>query len=342
MPRKTRQNSITSPELLGRVNPKNIKLLDEYVAYMRSVQRSEKTIAGYVSDLRIFFVWLLENADNKFFIDINKRDIIRYQAYLSGQNQNSPARIRRLKSTLSALSNYVTDLCDDLYPNFKNIISKVENPPNEPVREKTILSNEQLQELLDKLVERSEYQKACMLSLAMNCGARKSELVRFKVDFFVDENLIFGSMWKTPKIKTKGRGLGKFIPKYVFKKEFEPYLKMWMDERTKLGIESEWLFVFKNQAGYWEQLKADTLNSWAVTFSNLLDVDFYWHLVRHTWTCELVKKNLPTNVIKSLQNWESEDMVALYSSDISDEDLFSKYFDENGIKEVKKTGLSDL
>ena len=47
MPRKTKQNEITSPELLNQVNPDNVRLKQDFIAYLQSVQRSPKTIAGY-------------------------------------------------------------------------------------------------------------------------------------------------------------------------------------------------------------------------------------------------------------------------------------------------------
>ena len=153
MGRKTKQNKIITDELVAQINPQNSRLLDDYVTYMRSVKRSEETISGYVNDLRIFFCWLVNNAGNKYFVDISKRDIVGFQGFMVNTLENSPARIRRMKSSLSALSNYIANLLDDEYPNFRNIINKVENPLNEPVREKTVLSDEQLQSLLDHLVE---------------------------------------------------------------------------------------------------------------------------------------------------------------------------------------------
>ena len=44
MGRKTKMNSITSPELLAQVNPENTQLLEDFKDYLRSVQRSETTI----------------------------------------------------------------------------------------------------------------------------------------------------------------------------------------------------------------------------------------------------------------------------------------------------------
>ena len=183
-----------------------------------------------------------------------------------------------------------------------------------------------------------------MLSLAMNNGRRKSELLRLKVSFFTDENVIYGSLYKSPEtIKTKGRGSrGKQLTIYTLKNGFQPYLDMWLKYREENGITSEWLIPHK-KAGEWtnSQLPITTMDSWAETFSNILGVPFYWHSLRHYFTTECSRSGLPDDVIKSLVGWESNDMVAIYK-DIDADEQFEKYFSEDGIKKVEAKSLSDM
>lgn len=343
MARKTQQNDITNPELLKQVNDKNLRLMNDFLMYLKSIQRAEKTIETYKNDLEIFFVWCLQNVDNKFFIDITKRDIIAFQNYLLYINNNSPARVRRLKSTLSSMSNYVENILDDEFPNFRNVIRKVENPVNNPVREKTVFDEDDLQRLLDELVNRKEYQKACVVALTMCSGSRKSEIPFYKVEYFNDENIIYGSLYKTSeKIKTKGRGKGKFIYRYILANKFKPYLDLWLKQREELGVDSEWLFVTKNsKTNKWEQLKISTLNSWAITFSKIVKKDFYMHSLRHFFCTYLAKNSIPDNIIQEIIGWESADMVKIYK-DISTDEQLIHYFDEDGIKQNEGSGLGNL
>lgn len=37
MGRKTKQNKITSPELIAQINPKNIRLMNDFLEYLRSI-----------------------------------------------------------------------------------------------------------------------------------------------------------------------------------------------------------------------------------------------------------------------------------------------------------------
>lgn len=340
MPRKTKQNKITTPELLEQINPENKRLMEDYLTYLKSIQRSPKTIVGYHNDLEIFFVWVLQNAGNKFFIKITKRDLVAYQNWLLNNNENSPARVRRLKSTISSLSNYIENVLDDEYQGYKPIVRKIENPVNQAVREKTVLEEEQCDKLLTELCRRKKYDKACLVALAMCSGRRKSELVRFKVSYFEDENIIYGSLYKTPeKIMTKGRGLGKPLTCYTLATKFKPYFDLWIDERKRKGIESEWLFPDKDDLS--QHMNPDTINSWMLTCSKILRVNVYAHCFRHYLTTALSKMSVPDDIIRSMIGWESLEMVKIYK-DITAEDEFGKYFDENGVKEVKQTSLADL
>lgn len=344
MPRKTKQNDITSPELLSQINPENQRLKQDFISYLQSIQRSPKTINGYSNDIDIFFVWNLLHNGNKFFPKISKRDYAAYQYWLINENGNSPARVRRLKSTISSMSNYVENILDDEeeFKGFRSTIRKIESPAMQQVRKKTVWSDEALDELLDKLSATGQHKKACMLALAMCSGRRKAELCRFSVDDFKDENLVCGgALYKTSEpIQTKGFGLGKYIYCYTLAKKFKPYLDAWMAERAEHGIESKWLFPSGDDPA--EQISDTTLNSWAATFSRMTGEDFYWHSLRHYFTTHLAKAGLPDGVIQEIVGWESADMVRVYK-DMSAEEQIAQYFGEDGeIRTDVQRSLSDL
>lgn len=344
MPRKTKQNDITSPELLGQVNPDNMRLKQDFLNYLRSVQRSPKTIAGYDNDIDIFWTWNLKYNHNKPFSKITKRDYAAYQNWLINENGNSPARVRRLKSAISSMSNFVSNILDDEeeFKDFRPVVRKIENPAMHQVRKKTVWSDEALDGLLAELTENGQHKKACALALAMCSGRRKAELCRFRADDFKDENLVCGgALYKTSEpIQTKGFGLGKFIHCYTLAKKFRPFFDAWMEQRRELGIESAWLFPDSGNPA--EQMSDTTLNSWANTFSRITGEDFYWHSLRHYFTTHLAKLGLPDNVIQDIVGWESADMVRVYK-DMSAEEQISQYFDENGeIKTDAQKSLSDL
>lgn len=340
MGRTTKMNDITSPELLAQVNPKNTELLNDFLSYLRSVQRSETTIAGYLNDIQIAMVWNLQHNENKFFVDWTKRNVVAYQNWLLNTNENSPARIRRLKAALSSLSNFIENVLDDEFPGFRNIINKVESPVNQPVREKTVLSEEEVDNMLSQLVEQKKYEMACYVALAAFGGRRKAEICRFKVSDFGDDKLVCGgSLWKSAPIKTKGRAMGKYLCCYTLVKKFKPYLELWMAEREKRGITSEWLFPSNTDSS--QCLPISTVNSWMNMLSNMTGRNFYAHAFRHFYTTMLSNQGLPDSVIKEVIGWNDISMVSVYV-DRSTEDTLDMYFDADGIKKVKQTELKDL
>ena len=340
MARGRKSNSITSPELIKQINPDNMDLLNDFIDYLHSVDRSDATINAYKSDILICFVWNLQHNNNKFFLDWTKRNVIAYQNWMINENENSPARVRRLRSAISSLSLFVERILDDEYPNFRNIINKIEAPPKRFVREKTVLTEDDIQLMLDKLVEMKRFDIACLVALAAYGGRRKAELCQFKVDDFSDEHLVCsGSLYKSSPMRTKGRGkAGKVVCCYTLAHKFKPYFDLWMEDRAEKGIESEWLFPSSNPE---EHIQGTMVNSWMIICSRISGKDVYAHSFRHRFTTMLSEEGIPDSVIKEIQHWESLDLVSVYC-DTSTEDTLEKYFGAEGIKTVEKKGLSDL
>lgn len=339
MARSTVYNQITTPELIEQINEENITLMNDFLDYLNSIDRSLRTIESYRSDLYIFFVWNLQENNNKYFVNLTKREIAKFQSHTLNVWGWSPNRIRRVKSVLSSMSNYIENILDDEIKDYKPIVRKIESPVKEPVREKTIIPDEDIDRVLSELVDEGKYQMAVALALAAMSGARKSELLRFKVAYFTDDNIVFDALYKTPeKVKTKGRGRqGKLLHKYVVI-DFKYYFDLWMNYRKEKGIESEWLLVKENTS---EQMKVSTLDSWAQTLTKRFGVNFYWHCMRHYLCTKLRKYNLPSSVIQEFFGWSNSEMVDLYDDSDKSEEL-GKYFSKDGIKQVKDGSLSDL
>lgn len=337
MPRKTKMNSITSPELLAQVNPQNTELMNDFLEYLRTIGRSDGTVASYMNDLQIAFVWCLKNNGNKFFPEWTKRNVVAYQNWLLNTNENSPARIRRLKAALSSLSNYIEVVLDDEFPDFRNIINKVGNPPLKFVRDKTVWEDKELEDLLDKLTEMKQYEKACFVALGMYGGRRKAEICRFRVsDFDSDKIVCDGALYKSSPILTKGN---KYLCCYTLVKKFKPYLDRWMKQREKDGIKSEWLFP--NLENETQQISISTINSWTTSLSRLSGRDFYMHSLRHYFVSALSRAGIPDNVVVQILGWATSEMFNVYN-DNSTDDQIAQYFKNGDIVAPDKKSFGDI
>lgn len=328
--RTTVYNNITSVDKISKIEPKNIELMNGFLDYLTSINRSPNTIDGYKSDILIFYVWNEEYNDNKYFVDLTKRDIAKFQKHTLSEWGWSSNRLARVKSSLNSMSLYIENILDDEIENFRPIIRKIETPVREPIREKTILTDDEVDSVLNKLVRDKKYQIACVFALAAFGGARKSELLRYKYAYFTDENIMQDAfLYKTPeKIQTKGRGVrGKELTKYTLV-DFKKYYDLWMNEREKSNLlDNEYLFI--NPKG--NTLSVDGLTVYSRTISKYLGRPFYLHSLRHQLCTRLFKLGLPSNIIQEYFGWSSAEMLTLYN-DTNASDDFGKFFTPDGIK----------
>jgi integrase len=313
--RKTFRRIITSPELIDKILPENKKLVEKFLRE-KSSRVSETTIENYQSDANIFFVWnYLENS-NKLFTDIKKLEIADFFSFATSELRWGSSRANRVRSFLSSLSIFIEKFFDSEYPNFKNLILKtIESVPKELRREKTILSEEQVNDLLKHLSE-TDKQKACFIALAVYSGARFSELLRFTTDLIDENYTAFEGIFleTTKQIKTKGRGKsGKLLHKYILADKFLPYYREWLEERSKV-IErtgQEHLHLFIRPDGL--PANNGTARSWIASIDKYLGINFYIHSCRHYLCTELTRKKIPQPFIQFLFGWSSSEMYSIYN-----------------------------
>ena len=340
MARKTVYNSLTDEVTLSKVNKKNKSLVSDFVDYLRSTDHSETTIYQYTQDLNVFFCWNYKENDDKEFVNLAKRDIIRLQRTAMEDWKWSTNRLSRFKSTLSSLSIYIENILDDEYPNFRPIIHKIPNPPPALAREKTVFTDEELEAILNTLIKDGKIEQMAALALAMYSGRRKAELLLFKMSYFTDDCVISGSLYKTPeKIKTKGRGTkGKLLNCYTVKKGFDPYFKIWQDYRKEKSIDSDWYMYNPDDPS--SPITISSLDSYAKTISRYTDKPFYFHACRHYACSHLMSAGLPATVVKNIFGWSDLGLVDLYY-DRNVDDEIAEYFKDGEIV-AKNATLSDI
>ncbi len=263
----------------------------------------------------MFFTWNYLYNNNKFFTDIKKLEFSDFFSFAVDELKVGSAKLNNMRSTLSSLSNFIEKFMDEDFPNFRNVILKViESSPKEQRREKTILTDDQIENLLQHLKE-TDSQKACWLALAVTSGARFSELLKFEIDLIDENRTAFGDIFleTTREIKTKGRGKsGKLLYKYILKEKFMPYYKEWIAERNIIlkekKLEHKFLFIKRDGTPATEP----TIRKWVEGFEEYLKVPFYPHALRHYLTTLLSKKNIPQLLIKEIFGWSSLEMVLIY------------------------------
>lgn len=317
MARQTFRKVITSEELTEQINPENQKIIKRFIKE-KNTRCSDATIKNYKSDLNIFFTWNLLENDNKFFVDIKKLELADFFSYSVDDLGWGSARFSRMRSCLSSLSEFLEKFYDDVYPNFRNIVLKsIELMPKVARRKKTILSETQVNNLLEYLKQINKPQEQALLSLAICSGARKSELLRFDIDLIDENNTAFDGLFieTSEQIKTKGFSkAGKPLYKYIIKDLFMPYYNNWLIERKKImeanGVEEHNKLFIKSDGS---PAKISTLDSWIDKWSKYLNEDIYLHALRHYTCTYLSRLGLESELIVEIFGWSSHDMYNIYN-----------------------------
>lgn len=318
MGRTTFKKRITSEEKIAQINPENVKLIDMFIK-TKSRTCSEATVKSYRSDLMIFFCWLVDNG-NEFYIKVKKRIISEFFTFIQEELQCHGKRFAHFRSVLSELSSFCIKFFeDDELGNFRNFINSViETPVKTEVRQKTVLSEEQVEELLKVLISEKRYQEACLVAILAYSGMRISEVEQIRVSWISEECLAYDGLFykTTEQFRTKGRGKeGKRIDRLILHDLFKPYYEKWIQIRNKLlkdkNIE-EHDYLFINRSGL--PASQEVIRNFINKTSQIINVQGYPHMYRH-YFCTLLKSKYSCSdeFVRTIVRWQSNDLVNLYN-----------------------------
>lgn len=225
-------NQFFTEEKWLKVNKYNKDAMEDFLLELKAQKKSDKTIYQYKSDLRIFFIWILDTYDNCPIYKLKKKQLRNFVLEMSDKGMSSN-RVNRMKSVVSSFFTYLED--DDDYEEIEmNYMSKVKSVQKKLVREIVFLTNEQVEIIYDELMKRENYRDALLISLSFESLARRNEIYQIKKDWItLDSNMTKG--------KVTGKR-GKVFHLFYFDKTKEAYSK-YMEQRTD---DNEDLWVDKN------------------------------------------------------------------------------------------------
>ena len=331
MSRKTFRKVITSEEAISKINPQNKKLMERFLKN-KNARCSDETIKNYRSDLNIFFCYNLENNDNKLFTDLEKIELSEFFDYGLLELKWSGNRYARMRSLIRSFSTFIEDYLDSMYPNFRNIVDKaVPKVPKIPVRKKTIVTEKQVYELRNELIEKGDIQEATYLMLLASSGARISESLRINVDMIDENNTAFGDLFleTTDELKTKGHGKnGMMMTRFIIKDTFLPMFKKWIPIREEImkknNKEHNHMFIKSNG----DPISKSGANYWIKKWEDILGVDAYAHMFRHFIVSDLTRKGCSSDFVVAVMKWKSGGAMYEIYNDVEDKDREWKEIDK--------------
>ena len=284
-----------------------------------ATKRSPKSVTVYRSNLIIFLTWNLLYNENKLFTDIRKIEYADFFDFCVSELRWNANRYHQCHSSLSSFSAWIENYFDEDYPQFRNLLPKIEKPSKEAIREKTILKEEDIDKIFSILEEENRTQEQCLLALAISCGARVSELAQFTLSLIDEENTVFDGLFleTTEKIRTKGSGVqGKMLKKYILKDMFLPYYHKWLAERDeiikKTNQDHDFIFITKDGS----PANADRLRDWISTWGDIVEQPIYPHSLRHYQISLLKRLEIDDDLIVYLTGWAEgtgHTMISIYN-----------------------------
>ncbi|MCM1333446.1 MAG: site-specific integrase [Bacteroides sp.] len=331
--RKTYRKIITSDETYEHVDASTRELVEDFLRDY-NIRSSPRSVEIYRSNYRIFLCWNYQYNNNIPFVQINKRQLKRFFIFASEELKWGSSRYKNMWSSLNTFSEWIENVCDDIYPNFRNNVKKIEKVPKSVAREKSVFTKQELDGLMEKLAAKGKVQECCLLALIMSSGMRISEVARMRTEYIDRNNTAFDGLFleTTKQIQTKGRGQdGKPLHKYLIKDLFLPAYEKWMAEREKTLVQCEKEdhgYIFITAKG--DPAQVSTFRYWMSRWDSLLDGGKHWyaHAGRHFWTSYLSAIGLEKQLIQELQGWSSDTLVDLY--------------DDNTAKDMAWKGLEKL
>ena len=175
-------NRIYSKEKWDLVCKYNKNLMDDFLLELKSQKKSQGTINQYKNDLRILFIYIHDELDNKEIYKLKKKHFRNYMLWLQEKDMSN-ARINRLMSALRSMLTYTSDEEDYEDELEINYAQKVKGLQKEKVREIIFLTDEEVTYIYKRLIEEKKYQQALLCALMYDSAGRRNECFQVSKDF---------------------------------------------------------------------------------------------------------------------------------------------------------------
>jgi len=287
-----------------------------------STELSPATIKVYDSNLKIFFVWVKDNLDNKKVIDIKPREYLRFQNWLVNRGCSS-SDVNAKRAAISSLNNYIEVYYGEDYKDFRSFINRsIKRPPSHDKREKIPLTIDEFTRLIEVLEERNEHAKVAYLMFAFETGARKGEIRQLLKDVVnatpkTDPN---GKVYyETHKIRAKGRGKEGKQRTFIFSEKTMEAFRRYVETRND---DCKYLFV-QSVDGKVKQASQSLFNYWhKYDFDKIVGRKTWPHLLRTSRATYLSEElNVDIKKISKLLGHSGTQTTEIYIKRKEDNDV---------------------
>lgn len=320
-------NRIFTEKKWEEVNKYNKNLMEDFLLELKSQKKKKGTIDQYKNDLRILFIYILEELENKPIHKLKKRNFRDYSLWLQDKNMSS-ARVNRLLSALRSMLSFAED--DDEYGEDIeiNYAAKVKGLAKEKARKIHFLTMEEVMVIYNNLKANGKYQQALLVALLIDSAGRRQEVYQVLKTSITKENNFTNEV-----IGKRGKKFRLFYNDLTL----EAY-DLYMAQRGEDDIESLWI---TKQDGEIKQASYESLYSWVVSWRKILkdelgvDKEFNPHSFRHSalellntgehYIAKKLNKKFDLQELKVYAHHESTDTTSNYLINKDDELLLAAF-----------------
>ena len=255
----TRQVLYNKETYNNKVNKDSKVVLDDYILELKAKRKSKGTIYQYEADIKMFLCYAVDNLNNKYILDMKKRDFRNFFLAMSESGKSS-ARINRVQCSLRNMLEFCYQ-DDDEYEDYnRNVMTSIKGLEKQEVREIIFLSDEQIDYLINHYMNKKEYNKALYISLSYDSAGRRNEIYQVEKRDFENSkmtNLVVGKR-------------GKKFNLYYFDRTRE-IAKKYFEQRGEDDIDSLWV---TKHGGKTREIESGTLYQWAISFRKVLEEEY--------------------------------------------------------------------
>lgn len=294
---------INTPEKVAQINPQNIELWKKYLIG-KNMKLSIATKTSYESDINQFFVYILDNYDNRFLFDIDVEEMSEiiedYVAFCSNFLDNKTKRISRRLSTISSLYIY--------YKKKRKIkenpLDLIERPiVNNSIYEvkQTYLTKEQVELIRKELNVSNNIQLFLFFEFGLSTMARVNAISNVTIpQINLEERTVYD-------VKEKEG----YLVDLFFSDKCKELIIKWIDYRKLNNINSDFLFITKNKNGWDKTNKEVMQSSWIKKIGKIInEPSFHVHDLRHSGSNLLYQQGASLETVSKLLNHKGTDVTS--------------------------------
>ena len=285
---------------LQKINPETVSIMQKYKVDMCMRNLSERTQKHYIYDLERWFIYILDNQQNKSIKELTDEDIMEFLYFCKSEGNNAE-RIKLMLATISAIYRFLRKK-RQIQENPCEFIDRPKK--GAAITQQTYLTPEQVALMRERLISSDNLQLRVYAMLSLSTMARVTAIASIRWDMIDLENKIIKGVLEKE---------GKIVDLY-FSDEVKYLLVQLKKEREIKGRDDHgWLFYSGRNKD--KPINAGTLGMWCKKIGEMINVPtLHPHDFRHSGATLLKNAGMALEDVSTLLNHESTNTTKSFIS----------------------------